>query len=844
VLAVAHLAPPRTFYVGEPTADAPCDVVIPAEALGAPRVPLVWVEPSGSVLLVIPAGALGTIATSEGTAPLERGSLVPFALGDGALGEALRLEPGATVTLTLGAFTFSIATTPPMGTVFRRYHRHGKGAAFIAGSAIAQAGLLALLACAPTMSADDVDDARRETIARVLRVAAEKELLEQQEQAETTTASSSDAKREGGTGTRAKGEEGASLTGSMGNAPAPRITQNRYGVSGPSDAGRASALAGAQEFGMIGLLNAGSGGDPNAPSAPWGRDDSLGADPVGFGGGPGLSGTGPGGGGRGSGIGLGGIGGIGSGGGGKPSGHGAAGAPPALAAGGARSTGPAAPQPIDPNGRFTTTYRPGKGHLAAFESALARGMIPAAERAVVSDVGGGFTAPLTHQNGEALALRADLERAALPPTGGATHLRLAIQSSAKAPDARPHLSVHLVMDVSGSMAGESIARAREAAAALVERLAPTDDFSLVAFSSEADVRVPDGLVGPRRKAILEVIRALKEDGGTNIGAGLTLGYAQASSKTIPADAVKVVLLLSDGRATGGILGQEHLSRLALDAFQHGIQTSALGIGTDYDGPLMSSIATDGAGGYYYLRDGAQIAPALTTELEQRVDPVATAVEVRVRLRPGVKLLRVYGSRRMNEVESGRVREQEVAADAHARRRDAIATDRNEDRQGGMRFFMPAFARDDRHAMLLEVDVPEGVGAANLGVIEVKYKDRLLKKNVIRELPLRAEYAGSDAASAATVDASVTRTVQGFAAGEALTNAASRIERNDRAGAVALLAEREGILRQAAASLDEPLFVTEADRLARLRSHAGESAGLGEPLVLALLLDSAGQARLR
>jgi tetratricopeptide (TPR) repeat protein len=34
------------------------------------------------------------------------------------------------------------------------------------------------------------------------------------------------------------------------------------------------------ETGMIGLLDSGAGGDPNAPTAPWGRDDSLGPDPL------------------------------------------------------------------------------------------------------------------------------------------------------------------------------------------------------------------------------------------------------------------------------------------------------------------------------------------------------------------------------------------------------------------------------------------------------------------------------------------------------------------------------------------------------------------------------------
>src|SRR4030095_17143566 len=82
--------------------------------------------------------------------------------------------------------------------------------------------------------------------------------------------------------------------------------------------GRMAALREATEFGMIGLLHAGAAGDPNAPTAPWGRDTSLGSDEISargnmwgdeigdaFGaGGLGLSGIGEGGGGRGGGIGL------------------------------------------------------------------------------------------------------------------------------------------------------------------------------------------------------------------------------------------------------------------------------------------------------------------------------------------------------------------------------------------------------------------------------------------------------------------------------------------------------------------------------------------------------------
>jgi Ca-activated chloride channel family protein len=150
--------------------------------------------------------------------------------------------------------------------------------------------------------------------------------------------------KEGGTGTRAKGEEG-----SMGN-PNTRTTTavaaRRYGVQGPKDNedGRPtlqSAPADVAQFGMIGAL---AGGDvpaatttpggpppiaaaPAAPKAPGGSEDSAGQDKkvagaargnvfggdIGDSFGAGLTGAGEGGGGRGEGIGLGNVGAIGHG---------------------------------------------------------------------------------------------------------------------------------------------------------------------------------------------------------------------------------------------------------------------------------------------------------------------------------------------------------------------------------------------------------------------------------------------------------------------------------------------------------------------------------------------------
>jgi hypothetical protein len=108
----------------------------------------------------------------------------------------------------------------------------------------------------------------------------------------------------------------------MGN-PNTKETGHRFGIQGPMDnpdphIARTGALREAAEFGLIGLLKSGTGGDPSAPTAPWGRDDSLGNDPISArgnmwgdaigdsigAGGLGLSGIGQGAGGIGEGIGL------------------------------------------------------------------------------------------------------------------------------------------------------------------------------------------------------------------------------------------------------------------------------------------------------------------------------------------------------------------------------------------------------------------------------------------------------------------------------------------------------------------------------------------------------------
>jgi hypothetical protein len=60
-LDVVHLTPPRSFHVGEETEKgAAVDFCLPADKLGARRLPIVLKADGGSARVVIPAGAKGT----------------------------------------------------------------------------------------------------------------------------------------------------------------------------------------------------------------------------------------------------------------------------------------------------------------------------------------------------------------------------------------------------------------------------------------------------------------------------------------------------------------------------------------------------------------------------------------------------------------------------------------------------------------------------------------------------------------------------------------------------------------------------------------------------------------
>ncbi|HHH26974.1 MAG TPA: AgmX/PglI C-terminal domain-containing protein [Polyangiaceae bacterium] len=325
VLHVSHLEANGSFYLGETEDAATCDYFIPGNKLGASRAPLVR---EGRVVLL--PGAVGKVTRVGGgvqTVADAAAAATPCTELAGAC--ELPLENGTEVVLELGDMTFVVRgekRAKKAAAAFTAAALGGTALAYVVGSFVGHAGLLAAMAAfTPPLGAtqdDGITDDQRYFISQHLDDSAQ---AEKDTPEDERLASDDEPGSDGGTGTRAKNEEGV-----MGDQTSKEVGK-RWAVQGDPEntdphVARQRALADAKDFGIIGLINAGTGAI-DSPTAPFGRDEAWGVDPISANGnmwgdqignahgagGLGLTGIGEGGGGFGEGIGLGSIGTIGHG---------------------------------------------------------------------------------------------------------------------------------------------------------------------------------------------------------------------------------------------------------------------------------------------------------------------------------------------------------------------------------------------------------------------------------------------------------------------------------------------------------------------------------------------------
>ncbi len=168
--------------------------------------------------------------------------------------------------------------------------------------------------------------------------------------------------------------------------------------------------------------------------------------------------------------------------------------------------------------------------------------------------------------------------------------------------------VVLVIDTSSSMDGATGAggdtkldAARRAARAFVGFLGlPADRAAVVAFNDGA--ALVQGLTGDRG-AVERALDALPRASGTRIDLGLEKAFEELSGPRRNGANLPIVVLLTDGRPSGGSEAAALAAAAALRS--RGVAIFGIGLGADADGGLLVEIAGSAAR-YSYAPDGAAL----------------------------------------------------------------------------------------------------------------------------------------------------------------------------------------------------------------------------------------------
>jgi Ca-activated chloride channel family protein len=202
---------------------------------------------------------------------------------------------------------------------------------------------------------------------------------------------------------------------------------------------------------------------------------------------------------------------------------------------------------------------------------------------------------------------------------------------------RTPVNVALVLDKSGSMSGDKIARAREAAISAVERLNGNDIVSVVTYDSTVSVVVPATKLTDRQ-TVIDQIKRIEAGGSTSLFAGVSKG-AEELRKFLQRDRVNRVILLSDGLANVGPQSPSELGELGKSLSKEGISVSTIGLGLDYNEDLMTSLARESDGNHVFVQQSTELVDVFNQEFNDVLSVVAQEVVIKVRCPVDVRPVR-------------------------------------------------------------------------------------------------------------------------------------------------------------------------------------------------------------
>ncbi|WP_455205490.1 vWA domain-containing protein [Kaarinaea lacus] len=333
-------------------------------------------------------------------------------------------------------------------------------------------------------------------------------------------------------------------------------------------------------------------------------------------------------------------------------------------------------------------------------------------------------------------------------------------------------NVAIVLDKSGSMQGEKIVRAKEAAIVAVNAMNANDIVSVITYDDVVRVIVPGSKVADKH-SIISQIQTINAGGSTALFAGVSKGAAEVR-KFIDKERVNRVILLSDGQANVGPSAPSELGQLGASLAKEGISVTTIGLGTGYNEDLMTQLAGYSDGNHAFVENAQDLAQVFKYEFGDVFSVVAQDVDVIIKCQPGVRPLRVLG------------RNAEIYGDT-------------------VKIYLNQLYSAQEKFVLLEVEVPsqQSGRVLDLAKVDVSYNNMLTKNRDNVGQPVQVAFSASEQDVFRSTDKTVVKSAASQVANEISKRAVELRDKGQVKEAQKLLNQGADFLGSQASQYDLP-----------------------------------------
>lgn len=226
-------------------------------------------------------------------------------------------------------------------------------------------------------------------------------------------------------------------------------------------------------------------------------------------------------------------------------------------------------------------------------------------------------------------------------TGSSRYLIFKIIGSAEPGQAvnKVPLNFCLVLDRSGSMEGEKLARIKEAAIDVVQHLTSADKVGVIAYDDTVQTVADAGAaVASHKSAVISAIKSIRSGNSTNLSDGWLTGCEMVARQQNQSRSIDCAWLLTDGLANQGIVNPQELGQHAEQLRKRGISTTTFGVGDGFNEDLLRLMADKGGGNFYFLSSAGNASANFIGELQERMTTVARNLELQITFdNPGVQV---------------------------------------------------------------------------------------------------------------------------------------------------------------------------------------------------------------